>query len=71
MLMTLVVGAADDDIKNGSNFHRIEVGGNISVSTDNSIQEKLSAELKEALNDAFDIIEGKKPRKTLRDIFNG
>lgn len=47
------------------------VGGNISISDDHSKKEELKAELEESLNQAFDIIEGKAPRKTLKDILNG
>ena len=70
--MTLVTGILDNDKKNVSNFKNVETGNKISTSVENgSGKEKLKAELKEALNDAFDIIEGIKPRKTLKDIFNG
>jgi hypothetical protein len=48
------------------------VGGDISVLPDKEAKkEELKAELKQSLHEAFDIVEGKAPRKTLRDILNG
>jgi hypothetical protein len=76
--MTLVARIPDNsDIKKVAKLNKIDAGKNISGSTDDSTSEdhptrqKLKVEFKEALNDAFDIVEGKKPRKTLKDIFNG
>ncbi len=48
------------------------VGGDISILSDRQVKkEELKAELKQSLNEALDIVEGKTPRKTLRDILNG
>jgi len=48
------------------------VGGDISVLSEREVKkEELKAELKQSLNEALDIVEGKKPRKTLKDILNG
>ena len=37
----------------------------------NATKEQQINELKDALHDALDILEGKKPRKTISDILNG
>ena len=41
------------------------------LNTNESVKKQQVFELKEALHNALDIIEGKKPRKTLKDILNG
>jgi hypothetical protein len=70
--MTLVIEIPEKDASNVSDFHKVKAGKKTPVFSSSDIKkENLKAELKEALNDAFDITEGKKPRKTLKDIFNG
>jgi hypothetical protein len=76
--MAMVTRISDNSkIKKGPKLNEIDSGKNISGSIDDSAakdgptKQKLKAEFKQALNDAFDMIEGKKPRKTLKDIFNG
>lgn len=69
--MTLVAASNKTDKKSASNANKTDAGKNGTASTDSSTKEQLKAEFKEALNDAIDIVEGKKPRKTLKDILNG
>jgi hypothetical protein len=70
--MTSVAGISDNtDKKSTANFKKTEAGISVPVSAKGPTKEQLKAEFKEALNDALDIVEGKKPRKTLKDILNG
>ena len=70
--MTLVAAISNKtDKKSAANPNKMDAGKSGTVSIESSSKEQLKAEFKEALNDALDVIEGKKPRKTLKDILNG
>ena len=73
-MTTLTINIPDSNLDLISNISSLvkNAGGEISVHSDNeSKTEELRAELKQSLHEVFDIIEGKTPRKTLKDVLNG
>jgi len=66
--MTLKVNIIETN--NASNFKRVEVDKYI-ISSPPELDQDLKSDFKESLHQAYDILEGKQPRRTIRDMING
>lgn len=67
----VTAGLSTESLNLNRNTSRIKPIKELSLDDKTLSKDELKLEFKEALKDAHDIIEGKRPRKSLKDILNG